>query len=158
MSVRDGLAAIRWPFEEIASLADLSPEEVERLDDVDILLAVTGAWIEPDTGHADQAAIDADAIALAHTLDHLDWAQLVIAALRQGPGTELSPTAIAEWLTESSDDPDDDLDAIEAAIELMVPVWRAIGITDHADRLTTAGAWLLPRAVLADLGHDFDAT
>ncbi len=77
-----------------------------------------------------------------------------ILAVRSGPGTDLSPHNVAGWMAE--DTVDADIELIEEALELNAPLWRAVGVTDTADRLTDLGAWLLPRALAREWGGDFD--
>jgi hypothetical protein len=152
--VRAGFREQAWPFDYLGALVDISPDELARISDVDLLLAATAALVEPD-GIADtEYRIDPEELALANSLDHADWARIVTLAVRSGPGTDLSPQSVAGWMTEDADDAD--IELIEGALELNAPLWRAIGVIDPADRLTKLGAWLLPRALTREWGGDFD--
>jgi hypothetical protein len=46
----------------------------------------------------------------------------------------------------------------ETAFELVGFAWQAAGVLDDKRRLTTLGAWLLPRALTRAWGVDFDSS
>jgi len=51
---------------------------------------------------------------------------------------------------------EDDRVLIEAAVDLLVPVWQAVGALDVEQRLTDLGVWGLPRALAWAWGASFD--
>jgi hypothetical protein len=51
---------------------------------------------------------------------------------------------------------EDDRRLIEAAFDLLVPVWQVVGALDAEQRLTELGRWGLPRALAWAWGADFD--
>lgn len=116
-------------------------------------LASTVAPLEdPGTPVEEQAAVGA--------LDYADWVGIVLGAHREGAGVEVTGETAVRWV-ESCEEIEGELDeggreAVDRAVELLLPMWRALGVVDAHDRLTELGAWGLPRGFMAafDLGED----
>jgi hypothetical protein len=86
----------------------------------------------------------------------------VIELCRRGPGTSADPSVLVEAIEECSEiegPPSDPGEAVvaETAFELVGFAWQAAGVLDDRRGLTSAGAWLLPRALTRAWEVDFDS-
>ena len=133
---RELVAQRAWPLDWVARAAGDLPE-----GDAELLLALLEAVIAPThpTGLGEDEA-------LLLMLEPDDWVDVAILLGRGGAGTAATPQALA-GVIEASDD------LLEAAFELVVPVWQACGVVDLDQRLTRIGAWLVPRAVASGLSE-----
>ena len=154
--LRAGLRADTYPFSWMGKAAGLGAEPPSG--EAELLLRALAATISPqeESGLApeDEASILA--------LEHGDWAGAVIELSRGGPGTSGDPSALVEAVAQCPEiqspasDADDNVVA-ESAFELVGFAWEALGALDDRRRLTPAGAWLLPRALVRAWGMDFDS-
>jgi len=126
------------------------------LDDRQLWLEAAGGLIvlKNDTG------LSAEEESLLMTLDHADLLGAVVGAIRSGVGSRARAadlTANIDTCPEVDGEvDDDDRGLIEAAFDLLVPVWQAVGALDEEARLTELGSWGLPRALARAWGGEFD--
>jgi len=97
---------------------------------------------------------------LLMTLDHADLIAAVLGAVRAGVGSAAGPRHLACHIDScpevEGEVDEDDRRLIEAAFDLLVPVWQIVGALDAEQRLTELGVWGLPRALAWAWGADFD--
>ncbi len=78
------------------------------------------------------------------------------------PGADCSPEALVDGIRACPEveldaglDPDEEA-SLETAFWILALPWQVLGLTDRDQRLTTLGAWALPRALARAWGTDFD--
>lgn len=121
----------------------LLPAEVQQLEPLDVLTFVAGQSLGG-------AGVDASSGDLALP----DWLVLMSLLVREGAGT---PFDAAGWLAERAGvDSGTDAAVVEAAVEVLGPLWRDLGLLDEELRLTEAGRWVLPHALLGIWGAHVD--
>lgn len=87
----------------------------------------------------------------------------MIELCRRGAGASAHPSVLVEAIDECPEiegppgDPDEAV-VVETAFELVGFAWQAVGVLDDRRGLTSAGAWLLPRALTRAWGVDFDSS
>jgi len=110
--------------------------------------------IKNDTG------LSVEEESLLMTLDHADLIGAVLGAVRAGVGSSAGPRHLTSHIDScpevEGEVDEDDRRLIEAAFDLLVPVWQAVGALDAEQRLTALGAWGLPRALAWAWGGAFD--
>jgi hypothetical protein len=153
--VRAGIDAGSYPLTWVARAAgfdDALPE-----DPVELLLTCTAATISP----AEETGLDPEEESMLFSLELADWAGAVIELVREGVGARARPrdlvAAIGRCPEIEGATPGEDLGLLEAAMSTAQLAWVALGLIDHDERLTGAGAWVLPRAQTRAWGTDFDA-
>jgi Plasmid pRiA4b ORF-3-like protein len=155
--LRAGLRANQYPYSWLGKAARLDAEPPP--DDTELLLRVLAATISPEEETGLEPEDEASIAALAHG----DWAGAVIELCRRGPGASADPSVLVEAIEECPEidgppsDPGDALVA-ETAFELVGFAWQAAGVLDARRGLTSAGAWLLPRALTRAWGVDFESS
>lgn len=159
-SIRDGVAAQGWPYSALAAMSRATSRRLTDLADAEVVLWAASVMLDPDPD-LDDLAGDVedellDLLALAGSLDPIDWATVTVALGRAGPGAPCTPEALLGLMEELRQDPTDDADVLESCFEASLPLWRAAGVTDADDRLTEVGAWAVPRAMCRALGTEFD--
>jgi hypothetical protein len=154
-AVRAGIRESVSPFAEAASVADLGPDELDRIGDLDLVSSIATAWFEPvpDMRDGHQLEISDDELAQAASLEHTDLLRVIVILATEGPGSPASANTLAKLV--DIDDPDD-RDLVRGAFANFVTVWQAMGVVDASARLTALGHWLLPRAFARRWGGDFD--
>ena len=155
-ALREGLNSGHHPFDWIRGGADLEDELLA--DDAELLLACAAGTISP----REETGLDPEDEATIGALEHADWLGSIVFAARSGPGADVSAHALVtgihacpEIAVEGDTDPDEDT-AIEWAFVLLSRPWKCLGLTDEDERLTTLGAWALPRALAHAWGGEFD--
>jgi len=90
-----------------------------------------------------------------------DWLGAVVGLVRGGAGAPATPSALVGAIDDSPEVDGEvaaaDVDGLEAAFELILPVWEAAGALDGDWRLTPLGRWALPRGLAQAWAADFDA-
>jgi hypothetical protein len=156
--VRDGLRERHHPFGWIRRAAALEEEPLPA-DDTELLLRCAAATISPQQ----EAGLDVEEEALLVSLEHADWLGAIISVTRRGPGEDASPKALVEGICTCPEvelESDLDLDEeshLETAFWIVALPWHVLGLTDRDQRLTSLGAWVLPRALARAWGANFDA-
>lgn len=126
-------------------------------DDRQLWIETAGALIaiNNDTG------LSAEEESLLMTLDHADLVGAVLGAVRAGVGSPAGSRQLASHIDSCpevhGDVDEDDRRLIEAAFDMLVPVWQVVGALDAEQRITELGRWGLPRALAWAWGGDFDA-
>jgi hypothetical protein len=161
-AIRHGVAEQVWPHRILSHLRAITATRLAAMTDTDVVIWAASAMIDPDPmldpfdDNTETTDEFADPVALSGVMDPIDWAQLVIALSRLGPGTSCEPAELADIMAEADGTSDDDAELIEALFEANRPLWRAAGICDSDDHLTPLGVWALPRALCRALGTEFD--
>ena len=161
-TIRTGVAAQEWPYSILAALSRATSRRLSHLADADVVLWAASVMLDPDpdlddlAGDGDGDDELLDPLAVAGSMDPIDWATVTVALGRAGPGTPCTPEALVALMEELRQNPLDEADEVERCFETNLPLWRAAGVTDADDRLTEVGAWALPRAVCRALGTEFD--
>jgi len=125
-------------------------------DDRQLWIETAGALIaiKNDTG------LSAEEESLLMTLDHADLIGAVLGAVRAGAGSPAGSRNLVSHIDScpevEGEVDEDDRRLIEAAFELLVPVWQVVGALDAERRLTELGVWGLPRALAWAWGAGFD--
>ncbi len=125
-------------------------------DDRQLWIESAGALVRMrnDTG------LTAEEESLLMTLDHADLLGAILGAVRAGPGAYAGPAQLSAYIDScpeiEGEVDDEDRELIEAAFELLVPVWMAAGALDADSRLTELGRWGLPRALAWAWAGDLD--
>jgi hypothetical protein len=137
--------------------------------DADVAAGPSGAGADSlDEDGLDEDGLDevSRAMAALCALEHVDWLAVVSTLVRGGPGTPASAVDMARYVREYCDAagqdasaPDDtgdgsgfgeeDVDemAIAELFSYVATLWRTLGATDEAERLTPLGWWGLPEAL-----------
>jgi hypothetical protein len=149
----DRLPGLLRDAPELAWVAESALLDDEDLvaPDTETLLEVIAATIAPTTVASEAAeAVDA--------LDHIALLSLIAALVIEGPGAVPEAREVLRRMEEVVASPpgDDSLARLERALAHMLPAWRAVGVLDAEGRLTSDGAWLLPRAACLGWDSDFD--
>ncbi len=137
-----------------------------RVDDTDLLVDAVASTVSPDPvlpvterweardadGELPAADDEVPLWVRLESLEHGDWVAIVAALVRAGAGADASPGALVDHIQTSEllEGPaleDDDVEVLTETFELLVPLWRAAGVTDADDRLTRLGRFLLLEAV-----------
>ncbi|MCW2819897.1 MAG: hypothetical protein JWR42_2684 [Marmoricola sp.] len=131
------------PPEEVLRVAEEQrehlPAGVQELEPLDVLVFVAGQSFGG-------AGVDAS----SGDLTLPDLLVLMSLLVREGAGT---PFDAAGWLAERTGVGSGTDDAVvEAAVEVLGPLWRELGLLDEELRLTEAGRWVLPHALLGIWG------
>lgn len=127
-------------------------------DDAELVLRCAAATISP----REETGLEIEEEAALLSLEHADWLAAVIVAVREGTGCEASGEALADAISHCPEVPlEADLDIheelhLEAAFSIAVLAWLGLGLIDRDERLTTLGAWALPRALAQAWGGEFD--
>lgn len=87
------------------------------------------------------------------SLELADWAWAIVGVVRDGPGADASPEALAARVAEAAAEDGqpldgDERDLVEDGFMRVVPAWHGAGVVDRDERLARLGAWLLPRAAM----------
>jgi len=153
--VRTGLESRHHPFDWIANAAGY--DGPPPADDAELILTCTAATISPreDTG------LDAEEEAMLMSLQHADWLGAIVSAVRAGPGTRARASELTAGIrtcpeVDSVNVDEDDEELIETTFEMVTPAWSGLGLIDQDDRLTSLGAWVLPRGLARAWETDFD--
>ena len=146
--LRGGVAAGHWPFDYFVAACGWTGPLPE--DDVESWVMATAASIsppnDPGTDLEEQSAVAA--------LQHADWLGMAVGLVRRGTGASFSATTAQrdiDTLPEidgASDDPEGDLVVLGTAVEVLTPLWQALGILDEDRGLTDLGRWGLPHGLL----------
>lgn len=146
--LRAGVAAGNWPwnyFVHACGWPDGIPD-----DDVQAWLGAVAASISPP----DDPQTDIELQSAVEALLHADWLGLVAGLVRRGIGAVFSAEAalrdiesMPEIESESAD-ADDELPVFATAVEVLAPLWEALGVLDEQRRLTALGRWGLPHGLL----------
>ncbi len=125
-------------------------------DDRQLWIETAGALI----AIRNETGLSAEEESLLMTLDHADLIGAVLGAVRAGVGSPAGPRHLASHIDScpevDGEIDEDDRGLIEAAFDLLVPVWQAVGALDAEQRMTELGRWGLPRALAWAWGADFD--
>ena len=157
-ALRAGIAAGHEPYVWIVQAAGLEAAALPD-DDAELLIRCAAATISPE----EETGLDLEEEATLVSLEHPDWLGAIVSTVRGGPGADASPAALINGIRRCPEvvlDADLDLDDesfLEAAFSIVAPAWHVLGITDHAERLTSLGVWLLPRALARAWSGDFDS-
>lgn len=125
-------------------------------DDRQLWIESAGALVRMrnDTG------LTAEEESLLMTVEHADVLGAILGAVRAGPGAYAGAAQLTAYIDScpeiEGEVDDEDRELIEAAFELLVPVWMAAGALDADSRLTELGRWGLPRALAWAWGGDLD--
>ena len=127
-------------------------------DDAALWLAAAGALI----AMREPSGLDPELEAAVMALELADWLGAMIGLVRGGVGANAEPAALVAAIDNCQEvdgtvDPDD-ADLVELAFEVVLPTWETVGAVDADRRLTTLGAWGLPRALARAWGSDLHAT
>ncbi len=106
---------------------------------------------DPGTPAEEQAAV--------FSLQHADWLGAVVGLVRRGVGAEFDAELWSTDITalpeiEDETDAPDDADSFVIPVEVLAPLWQALGVLDEGRRLTPLGRWGLPRALLSTWSGD----
>lgn len=117
-------------------------------DDVELWVSAAGAFV----AMTDDSGMAADEEASLVALEHADRVGAVVGLVRAGAGSRAEPADLVRYAdatpeVEGTVDPED-APLVEAAFELVLPVWEAVGALDGARRLTPPGRWGPPRALI----------
>jgi hypothetical protein len=156
-AVRAGLAddchSLTWVRNAAGFVNEQPPD-----DDAELLISCTAATISP----REETGLDVEEEALLLSLEHADWLGAIVTLVRAGPGADASPNSLVEGIRtcpevdlESEIDIDDE-SILDAAFWIIVVPWHLLGLTDRDERLTSLGAWVLPRALARAWQGDFD--
>lgn len=152
--LRDGLATRRDPFEYF--LLGCGWEGTGPDDPLTLWLDAAAATVSP----ANDPGTDAELQAAVFALEHADWVGMVTGLVRRGPGASFDPESVEDDIATSPeiegdvDESEGALEVLSLAVEVLTPLWQALGILDRDARLTVLGRWGVPRAVLAAWEHD----
>lgn len=156
-AVRAGLADDRHSLIWVGNAAGFEHEQPPD-DDAELLISCTAATISP----REETGLDVEEEALLLSLEHADWLGAIVSLVRAGPGANASPDSLVDGIRtcpevelESEIDIDEE-SALDAAFWMIVVPWHLLGLTDHDERLTALGAWVLPRALARAWQGDFD--
>lgn len=157
--MREGLAVGIYPFDWIGKAAGLDREPPPD-DDTELLLRCVAATISP----REEIGLDPEEEAMLSSIEHADWIEAVVSAVRAGPGADASTRSLVAGIAAGPEvepgpggDSDDDIAFLEAAFSVLALPWLALGMIDRDERLTTLGVWTLPRSLARAWGSDFDA-
>lgn len=109
----------------------------------------------------DESGLPPDQEAMLAALQHADWAGAMIGMVRGGVGCPATARQLVSYIDgcpeiEGEVD-EDDRELIEAAFDLILPIWQAAGAIDDNQRVTELGRWGFPRALAWAWHGDFDA-
>lgn len=152
--IRTGVRTRAWPYQYVAAAAGWGRRP--PANDVELWVAAAGALI----ALREESGMGSEAESALMTLEHADWIGAVVGLARAGVGSPAEPPALLRYVNdlpevEGEIDPDD-ASFVEAAFELVLPVWEAVGAIDTGRRLTRLGWWGLPRALSWAWGADLD--
>ena len=136
-------------------------ERPGELADAELLVAAVAATISM----VEDPGLPPDEAASIMTLELADWVGAVLGAVRAGPGSVATPSALVDHgvAADEVDAPPleaDEREIVEHGFFLVLLAWDAAGVVvDGPDdaRLTPVGAWVLPRAVAAAWAPEGDA-
>lgn len=157
-ALRTGVAEDSWPWGYFRHGCDWSDGMPD--DDATAWVSAVAASISPP----EDPQTDIESQAAVQALLPADWLGLVVGLANRGAGAELTGEAWQKHIddlpeiADDSDDPEGELAAFQLAIEVLDPLWEALGILDENRRLTDLGRWGLPRGLLLTWpGDDTDA-
>jgi hypothetical protein len=88
-------------------------------------------------------------------IEWADWLGAVIPLVRSGPGADAEPMQLVRNINRcpevTTTVPKRDMQAVADVFAHTLHAWELTGVVEDG-RLTTLGAWLLPRALLAAWG------
>ncbi|MGH2914778.1 MAG: hypothetical protein ACRDMX_07305 [Solirubrobacteraceae bacterium] len=156
-TVRARLREGGHPLDWVAQAAGLPAQPAPEAD-AELLIRLTAATISPQ----EETGLEVEEESMLMSLEHADWLGAIITAVRNGPGSDASPEALAagvgtcpELELESELDVDDE-SQLETAFWIVALPWEVLGLTDRDQRLTQLGEWVLPRALARAWSGDFD--
>lgn len=127
-------------------------------DDAELMIRLAAATISPQ----EETGLDVEEESLLLSLELADWLGAIVSAVRDGPGTSASPTALVDGIRkcpelelESELDVDDE-SHLNTAFWIVALPWQILGIIDPDQRLTELGEWVLPRALARAWNGEFD--
>ena len=144
------VAALRAPHadERLALVRDAADLRIPSSDDAELWLEAAAAIVAP-TG---PFGLEPAAREGWEAIEHADWAGAVIELVRGGPGTSADPDSLQQLIARCPEVEESDLDPDEQAVlrrglALVGDLLHAVGALDDHRRLTSLGAWGLPRAL-----------
>jgi hypothetical protein len=154
--VREGLSGGLYPFDWIRAAAGFG--EAPPAEPAELIIGAVAATINP----REETGLEAEEESLLLTLERADWLGAVVELVRAGAGAPARPRDLVAAIhrcpeVEVSPEVDPDDDALtETGFQLVTLAWLALGVLDDRDRLTSVGAWALPRGLARAWRSDFD--
>ena len=145
--VRAALAGASDP--DLVALAhDAGLGDPALVDDHELLARLAGAFVVPGALLA-FAPAERDAL---RGLEWADWLGAVIPLVRAGAGADASPMQLVQNINRcpevTTTVPKRDAPVVADVFSRMLHAWELTGAIDDQGRLTTLGAWLVPRSLL----------
>lgn len=136
-----------WTAQVLWAAADVDPTNPPDDDEV-LWVALAAGVVAPLEG----VPLDADRAGAWAALEPADWAGAVIELVRAGPGAVVTPATVLEAIARCPEVEEDQLSAegeetMLAGLEVIIDLWRALGVVGPDDRLTPLGHWGLPEAL-----------
>ncbi|CAI9417680.1 SEC-C domain-containing protein [Nocardioides sp. T2.26MG-1] len=114
--------------------------------DLALWLQAAGSTISP----WDDPGTDPELQASVLAMEHADWLAMIVGLVRRGVGSELDAGQVVDDLAAMPEIETDELPEegdFRLVVEVLAPLWQALGAVDADRRLTALGWWGLPRAL-----------
>jgi hypothetical protein len=136
-----------WPAAVLWAAADV--DRANPPDDDEELWVLLAAGVVAPRG---DVPLDADRARAWAALEAADWAGAVIELVRAGPGTSVTPEAVLERIAACPEVEEDELSdegraTVIAGLDVVIELWRGLGVVGADGRLTQLGHWGLPEAL-----------
>jgi hypothetical protein len=157
-ALRTGGDDADWPVQVLWAAADVDPTNPP--DDDEELWVLLAAGVGAPRG---DVPLDAERAGAWAALEPADWAGAVIELVRGGPGTAVNPESVLERIAACPEVEEGQLSEEGEAtllngLEVIVELWRALGVVGADGLLTPLGHWGLPEALAeAWAGGDAEA-
>jgi hypothetical protein len=136
-----------WPVDILWAAADLDRANPPP-DDEELWVLLAAGVIAPQG----EVPLDADRADAWAALEAADWAGAVIELVRGGPGTHVDPESVLQRIAACPEVEEDELSdegraTVLAGLDVIIALWRALGVVAEDGRLTQLGHWGLPEAL-----------
>lgn len=136
-----------WTVDVLWAAADVDPDNPPDADE-ELWIVLAAGVVAPREG----VPLDADRTGAWAALERADWAGAVIELVRAGPGAAVTPDAVLELIAACPEVEEADLspegrETLLTGLEVVIALWRFLGVAGPDGLLTPLGHWGLPEAL-----------